>query len=78
MGISWDNWYLGLFGDHILQAIMYSYTQELLCPDLVDKKGKPLIKNSRLKAVWTSLANWMATVVADTSMVTISPQRNLG
>ena len=53
---------------------MYSYTQELRRPDLVDNRGKPLIKNARLKAVWTRLANWMATVVADTSMVTISPQ----
>ena len=41
---------------------------------MVDAKGKPLIKNARLKAVWSRLANWMATVVADTSMVTISPQ----
>ena len=74
MGISWDNRYLGLFGDHIVPAILYRYTQELRRPDLVDKKGKPLIKNARLKAVWTRLANRMATVVADTSMVTISPQ----
>ena len=41
---------------------------------MVDQKGKPLIKNARLKAVWTRLANRLATVVADTSMVTISPQ----
>ena len=53
---------------------MYHYTQELRRPDLVDKKGNPLIKNARLKAVWIRLANRMATVVADTSMVTISPQ----
>ena len=74
MGISWDNRYLGLFGDHIVPAILYRYTQELRRPDLVNKKGNPLIKNARLKAVWTRLANRMATVVADTSMVTISPQ----
>ena len=41
---------------------------------MVDKKGNSLIKNARLKAVWIRLANRMATVVADTSMVTISPQ----
>jgi len=74
MGISRDNRYLGLFGDHIVPAILYRYTQELRRPDLVDKKGNPLIKNARLKAVWIRLANRMATVVADTSMVTISPQ----
>ena len=74
IGISLDNRYLGLFGDHIVQAILYCYTQELRRPDLVDAKGKPLIKNACLKAVWSRLANRMATVMADTSMVTISPQ----
>ena len=44
--ISRDNRYLGLFGDHIVPAIFYHYTQELLHPDLVDAKGKPLIKKS--------------------------------
>ena len=74
IGISLDNRYLGLFGDHIVQAILYCYTQELRRPDLVDAKGKPLIKNARLKVVWSRLANWMATVMADTSMFTISPE----
>ena len=48
IGISLDHRYLGLFGDHIVPAIMYRYTQELLRPDLVDAKGKPLIKNATL------------------------------
>ena len=55
-------------------VMLYRYTQELRRPDLLDAKGKPLIQNTRLKAVWSRLANRMATVVADTSMVTISPQ----
>ena len=74
IGICWDNRYLGLFGDHIVPAILYRYTSELTRPDLVNAKGKPLITKARLKAVWTRLANRLATVVADTSMVTISPQ----
>ena len=68
-GITRENRYLGLFGDHIVPAILYHYTQELRRPDLVDAKGKPLLKNARLKTVWSHLANRMATVV-----VTISPQ----
>ena len=68
-GITRENRYLGLFGDHIVPAILYHYTQELRRPDLVDAKGKPLLKNARLKTVWSRLANRMATVV-----VTISPQ----
>ena len=74
IGIYWDNRYLGLFGDHIVPAILYRYTSELTRPDLFNAKGKALITKARLKAVWTRLANRLATVVADTSMVTISPQ----
>ena len=77
IGIHWDNRYLGLFGDHIVPAILYRYTSELTRPDLVNANGKPLITKARLKAVWTRLANRLATVVADTSMVTISPQSEL-
>ena len=64
--------YLGLFGDHIVPAILYRYTQELRRPDLVNSKGKPLIKNGRLKTVWTRLADRLSTVVSDTSMMTLS------
>ena len=42
------------------------------CPDLVNSKGKPLIKNGRLKTVWTRLADHLSTVISDTSMMTIS------
>ena len=71
-GYPLDNRYLGLFGDHIVPAILYRYTQELRHPDLVNSKGKPLINNGRLKTVWTRLANRLSTVVSDTSMMTIS------
>lgn len=61
-----------MFGDHIVPAILYRYTQELRRPDLVNSKGKPLINNGRLKTVWTRLADRLSTVVSDTSMMTIS------
>ena len=61
-----------MFGDHIVPAILYRYTQELRRPDLVNSKGKPLINNGRLKLVWTRLADRLSTVVSDTSMITIS------
>lgn len=57
-----------------MPAVLYRYTQELRRPDLVTSKGKPLLTKARLEAVWTRLANRLATVVADTSMMTISPQ----
>ena len=66
--------YLGLFGDHIVPAILYRYTQELRRPDLLNSKGKPLITKTRLETDRTRLADRLATVVADTSMVTITPE----
>ena len=66
--------YLGLFGDHIVPAILYRYTQVLRRSDLLNSKGKPLITKARLETVWTSLADRLSTVVADTSMITISPE----
>ena len=64
--------YLGLFGDHIVPSVLYRYTQVLLRADLVNSKGKPLVTNARLEAVWKRLADCLSTVVADTSMITMS------
>ena len=64
--------YLGLFGDHIVPAVLYRYTQELRRPDLINSKGKPLVTTARLEALWKRLADRFATVVADTSMITLS------
>ena len=64
--------YLCLFGDHIVPAVLYRYTQVLRRPDLVNSKGKPLVTNARLEAVWKRLSDRFATVVADTSMITLS------
>ena len=40
--------YLGLFGDHIVPAVFYRYTQVLRRADLVNSKEKPLITAARL------------------------------
>ena len=64
--------YLGLFGDHIVPAVLYRYTQVLLREDL--SKGKPLVTAARLEAVWKRLSDRFATVVADTSMITMSTE----
>ena len=66
--------YLGLFGDHIVPAVLYRYTQVLRRPDLLNSKGKPLVTTARLEAVWKRLSDRLATVpvVADTSMITMS------
>ena len=68
--------YLGLFGDHVVPAVLYRYTQVLRREDLVNSKGKPLLTTALLEAVWKRLADHFvfATVVADTSMITLSPE----
>ena len=66
--------YLGLFGDHIVPAVLYRYTQVLRRENLVNSKEKPLVTVARLEAVWKRLADRFATVVADTSMITLSPE----
>ncbi len=64
--------YLGLFGDHIVPAVLYRYTQVLRRSELVNSKGKPLVSSERIKNVWKRLADRFSTVVADTSMITLS------
>ena len=64
--------YLGLFGDHIVPAVLYCYTQVMWRADIVNSKGKPLVTTARLEAVWKRLADRLAMVVADTSMITLS------
>jgi hypothetical protein len=61
--------YLGLFGDHIVPAVLYRYTHR---PDLINSKGKALVTAARLGAVWKRLSKLFKTVVADTSMITLS------
>ncbi len=61
--------YLGLFSDHI---VLHRYTWVLWRADLVNIKGKPLVTNARLEAVWKRLADRLSTVVAYTSMITKS------
>jgi hypothetical protein len=66
--------YLGLFGDHIVPAVLHRYTQVLRRPDLINSKGNPLVTTACLKEVWTRLAGRLETVVADTSMITLSTE----
>ncbi len=65
-------WYLGLFGDHIVPALFYCYTQILQRPDLVNSIWEPLVITARLEAVWKKLSDRFTSVVADTSMITLT------
>ena len=71
-------WFIGLYGEHIIPAIVYRYTQVLQRPDLitVDKNGKshPLISNEAVARVFKRLADRLVGAVSDTSMLTITPE----
>ena len=57
-------WYLGLFGEHIIPAIFYRYEQALL-----DENGDFILSKASMEAIWQRLADRLQTIVADTSML---------
>jgi hypothetical protein len=69
-------WFTGLYGEHIIPAIVHRYTTALQRPDLIrkDKHGAshPLISNEALARVFRRLADRLQGVVTDTSMMTIT------
>ena len=54
-------WFIGLYGEHIIPAIVYRYTQVLQRPDLItlDKNGNshPLLSNEAVARVFKRLAD---------------------
>ena len=71
-------WFIGLFGEHIIPAIVHRYTKVLQRPDLVnlDKDGNshPLLSNEAVARVFKRLADRLQGVVSDTSTITITPE----
>jgi hypothetical protein len=69
---------LGLYGEHIILAVVHRYSQVLQRPDLIwhDRSGvaHPIISNEAMARVFRRLADRLQAVVADTSMITISPE----
>ncbi len=54
--------------------MLYHYTQVLWSKDLVNSKGKQLLTTAWLEAVWKRFVDHFATVMVDTSMITLSPE----
>ena len=71
-------WFIGLYGEHIIPAIVHRYTKVLQNPDLVklDRNGvaHPIISNEAVARVFKRLADRLQGVVTDTSMMTITPE----
>ncbi len=66
-------WFLRLYGEHIIPAIVHRYTQVLQRPDLIwhDRNGvaHPIMSNVSVARVFRRLADRLQGVVADTSMI---------
>ena len=71
-------WFIGLYGEHIIPAIVHRYTTALQRPDSIklDKNGEahPIISNEAVARVFRRLADRLQAVVTDTSMMTITPE----
>jgi hypothetical protein len=71
-------WFIGLYGEHIIPAIVHRYTQVLQRPDLftLDRNGDKhaLVSNEAVARVLKRLANRLLGVVSDTSTITITPE----
>ena len=71
-------WFIGLYGEHIIPAIVYRYTKILQRPDLItlDKDGNShaLLSNEAVALVFKRLADRLQGVVSDTSTMTITPE----
>jgi hypothetical protein len=66
-------WFLGLYGEHIVPAALHRYLMILTRPDLVDSSGAPLLSAASVMDVWVRIATRLSSLRADTSMITISP-----
>ena len=69
-------WFIGLYREHIIPAIVHRYTSVLQRPDLIwldkNKAKHPIVSNEAVARVFRRLADRLQGVVADTSMMTIS------
>ena len=68
-------WFIGLYGEHIIPAIVHRYTSVLQRPDLIlldkNKAKHPIVSNEAVARIFRRLADRLQGVVADTSMMTI-------
>jgi hypothetical protein len=75
-------WFIGLYGEHIIPAIVHRYTKVLQPPDLVtvdrDGNSHPLLSNEAVARVFKRLADRLQGVVSDTSTIIITQEYNFG
>ena len=64
---------IGLYGEHILPATLYSCTQVLRAPELYTTPDSPLVTDAMLRGVWTRLRDRLSSLDASSTMVEVTP-----
>ena len=64
---------LGLYGEHILPATLYSYKQVLLAPELYTMPDSPLVTDAMLRGVCSRLRDRLSSLDASSTMVEVTP-----
>ena len=64
---------IGLYGEHVLPASLYAYTQVLRAPALYNSPDSPLVTEAMLRRVWTRLRDRLSSLDASSTMVEVTP-----
>ena len=64
---------LGLYGEHILPATLYSYTQVLRAQELYTTPDSPVVSDAMLRRVWTRLRDRLSSLDSSSTMVEVTP-----
>ena len=63
---------IGVYGEYILPASFYRFTQVLRAPELYLAQGRPLVTDAMLRGVWARLRDRLKEVQSSTSMVSVT------
>ena len=64
---------LGLYGEHILPATLYAYTQVLRAAELYNSPDSLLVADAMLRSVWTRLRDRLSSLDSSSTMVEVTP-----
>ena len=64
---------LGLYGEHIVPATLYAYTQVLRAAELYNSPDSPLVTDAMLRSVWTRLRDRLSSLDSSSTMVEVTP-----
>jgi len=64
---------LGLYGEHVIPASLYAYTQVLRAEALYNSPDSPLVTEAMLRGVWTRLRDRLSSLDSSSTTVEVTP-----